>query len=59
MAQSWLTRHPVHIGFGPIHYKELALAALGALALPLYGALLFASGGVTPGELKGALRRKR
>ena len=59
VAQSWLTRHPVHVGFGPIHYKELALAALGALALPLYGALLFASGGVTPGELKGALRRKR
>jgi hypothetical protein len=43
--------------FGPIHFKELALGAVASLSLPLYGALLFASGGVTPGELKGALRR--
>ncbi|MGZ3275450.1 MAG: murein biosynthesis integral membrane protein MurJ [Caulobacteraceae bacterium] len=59
VAQSWLTRHPLHVGFGPIHYKELAVAALAALALPLYGLLLFASGGVTPAELKRALRRRR
>jgi putative peptidoglycan lipid II flippase len=59
LASRWLAHHPRHIGFGPIHYKELALAGLTALALPLYGVLLFASGVVTPGELKGALRRKR
>ena len=41
------------------HFKELALAATAAAALPLYGVLLFASGGVTPAELKGALRRRR
>ena len=59
VAQSWLSRHPLHVGFGPIHYKELALAALAALALPLYGLLLFAMGGLTPREVKAALRRKR
>ena len=59
LASRWMTQHPRHIGFGPVHYKELALAALAALALPLYGGLLFASGGVTPRELKAALRRKR
>ena len=56
-AQAWLTRHPLPIALGPIHYKELALAGLAALALPLYGVLLFASGGVTPRELRAALRR--
>jgi putative peptidoglycan lipid II flippase len=45
------------LAFG--HFKELALAATAAAALPLYGALLFVSGGVTPAELKGALRRRR
>jgi putative peptidoglycan lipid II flippase len=59
VIQSWLVRHPAHIALGPIHYKELALAGLAALALPLYGVLLFVSGGVTPRELRGALRRKR
>jgi putative peptidoglycan lipid II flippase len=59
LASFWLAQHPRHIGFGPVHYKELALAAVSALALPVYGALLFASGGVTPRELKVALRRKR
>jgi putative peptidoglycan lipid II flippase len=41
------------------HFKELALAATAAAALPLYGILLFASGGVRPSELKSALRRRR
>jgi putative peptidoglycan lipid II flippase len=60
LASHWLTGHPMgRLHFGPIHYKELALAVLAGLSLPLYGALLFASGGVTPGELKAALRRKR
>ena len=59
LASHWLTAHPQRIGLGPIHYKELALALLAGAALPLYGVLLFASGGVTPAELKGALRRKR
>jgi putative peptidoglycan lipid II flippase len=58
-ASRWLGAHPLAIHLGPVHFKELALAALAALALPLYGALLFASGGVTPAELKGVLRRRR
>ena len=58
LASHWLQGHAMRrLHLGPIHYKEVALAALAALALPLYGALLFASGGVTPGELKGALKR--
>ncbi|HEY4028797.1 MAG TPA: murein biosynthesis integral membrane protein MurJ [Caulobacteraceae bacterium] len=56
----WLQAHASpRLHFGPIHYKELALAVTAGLALPLYGLLLFASGGVTPAELKGALRRRR
>lgn len=58
-ASRWLGAHPLAIHLGPVHFKELALAALAALALPLYGALLFASGGVTPTELKSVLRRRR
>jgi putative peptidoglycan lipid II flippase len=46
---------PLSFGYA----KELAVALVSASALPLYAALLFASGGVTPAELKGALRRKR
>ncbi len=41
------------------HPKELAIAVVSAAALPVYAALLFALGGVTPSELRGALRRKR
>jgi putative peptidoglycan lipid II flippase len=60
LAARWLPAHPIRrLHFGPIHFKELALALVAGLSLPLYGALLFASGGVTPGELKRALRRKR
>jgi putative peptidoglycan lipid II flippase len=60
LGSRWLQAHPVRrLHFGPIHFKELALAALAAVSLPLYGALLFVSGGVTPQELKAALRRKR
>jgi putative peptidoglycan lipid II flippase len=56
----WLAAHPSRrMVFGPLHFKELALASLAAAALPLYAALLFASGGVTPAELKGALRRRK
>jgi hypothetical protein len=49
----------VFAGLAVGHFKELALAATAAAALPLYGALLFVSGGVTPAELKSALRRRR
>jgi putative peptidoglycan lipid II flippase len=60
LGSHWLQGHAVRrLHLGPIHYKELALAVLAGLALPLYGVLLFASGGVTPSELKMALRRKR
>src|SRR6185312_13527161 len=60
LASHWLQAHPIaRLHFGPVHFKELALEVVAGLSLPLYGALLFASGGVTPGELKRALRRKR
>ena len=56
----WLTAHPVRrLHLGPAHFKEMALAVLAGGALPLYALLLFASGGVTPAELKAALRRKK
>ena len=42
---------------GPLKPKEPAIAITCALALPLYGALLFLLGGVKPSELKRALRR--
>jgi putative peptidoglycan lipid II flippase len=47
-----------HLAFGLVRPKELALAVVAASALPLYAVLLFALGGVTPKELKGALKRR-
>lgn len=47
-----------HLAFGLVRPKELALALVAASALPLYAVLLFASGGVTPAELKRALKRR-
>jgi putative peptidoglycan lipid II flippase len=41
----------------PLHAKEPAVALVCALAVPLYGALLFALGGIRPSELKRAIRR--
>jgi putative peptidoglycan lipid II flippase len=58
LASQWLAAHAIAIGFGPIRYKELALAALAAAALPLYGSLLFVLGGVRPVELLGSLKRR-
>jgi putative peptidoglycan lipid II flippase len=48
---------PLHLGL--LHPKEFAIALVSAAAFPIYAGLLFASGGVTPAELKGALRRRR
>jgi putative peptidoglycan lipid II flippase len=48
---------PLH--FGLLRPKEFAIALVSVAVFPIYAALLFASGGVTPAELKGALRRKR
>jgi putative peptidoglycan lipid II flippase len=47
------------LAFGPLRPKELALAVIAIPALPLYAILLFASGGVTPGEFRGMFRRRR
>jgi putative peptidoglycan lipid II flippase len=46
------------LAFALVKPKELALALVAASALPLYAVLLFASGGVTPAELKRALKRR-
>jgi putative peptidoglycan lipid II flippase len=42
---------------GPLTAKEPAIALVCVLALPLYGALLFALGGVRPSELRRAIKR--
>jgi putative peptidoglycan lipid II flippase len=47
------------LSLGPLHAKEWAVALVAVAAFPVYAALLFASGGVTPAELKGALKRRR
>ena len=61
-AQHWRAVIEAFVGplaFGPLHAKEVAVALVAALALPLYGGLLFGLGGVKPGQLKAALRRRR
>ncbi len=45
------------LAFG--HAKELAIALVSASALPIYAALVFATGGVKLAELKRVFRRKR
>ncbi|HEX2801986.1 MAG TPA: lipid II flippase MurJ, partial [Phenylobacterium sp.] len=47
------------LSFGPLHGKELAIAAVTLLAAGLYPILLFGSGGLTMAEIKGALRRRK
>jgi putative peptidoglycan lipid II flippase len=59
-ASHW--RAPIEAVLRPLslgHAKELAIAVVSAAALPIYFALLFALGGVTPAELRGVLRRRR
>jgi len=43
---------------GPLHAKEIAVAGVAILAALVYPVLLFASGGLTLAELRGALRRR-
>jgi putative peptidoglycan lipid II flippase len=45
------------LAHGPLKPKEPAIALTCALAVPLYGALLFLLGGVRPSELKRAIKR--
>lgn len=47
-----------HLHLGPLGAKELAITGVVILAAVLYPALLFASGGLTVAEAKGALRRR-
>jgi putative peptidoglycan lipid II flippase len=47
------------LNFGPLHSKELAIAAVTVLGAGLYPVLLFGSGGLTMAEMKGALRRRK
>ncbi len=61
-ASHWRTAIEHAVGFaaiGLLHPKELALALAAFAALPIYAISLFALGGVSPGELKGAFRRRR
>ena len=39
------------------HAKEIAIMGVSGLALAIYPFLLFASGGITLTEIRGALRR--
>lgn len=48
-----------HASLGPLGGKEWAIALTAMLALGLYPFLLFASGGLTLAEAKGALRRRK
>ena len=45
------------LAHGPLKPKEPAIALVCSLAIPLYGVLLFALGGVRPSELRRAIRR--
>jgi putative peptidoglycan lipid II flippase len=47
-----------HLRLGPLGPKELVIVGLSALAAVSFPFLLFASGGLTLSEIKGALRRK-
>jgi putative peptidoglycan lipid II flippase len=46
-----------HVRLGPIHAKEIAILAVSLLAILVYPALLFVSGGLTRDDLRRALRR--
>jgi putative peptidoglycan lipid II flippase len=43
---------------GPLHAKEIAVVGVAILAALIYPVLLFASGGLTLAEMRGALRRR-
>ena len=47
-----------HVHFGPVHAKEIAVVGVAIFAGLAYPALLFASGGLTLAEVRGALRRR-
>ena len=50
---------PLHgLRLGPLGPKEVVVVALSGLAVVAYPLLLFASGGLTLTEIRGALRRK-
>ncbi|MFI4936261.1 MAG: lipid II flippase MurJ, partial [Caulobacterales bacterium] len=60
-AEHWraLIEAPLHgVRLGPLHAKEIAIVGVSLAALALYPALLFASGGLTLGDLRAALRRR-
>jgi putative peptidoglycan lipid II flippase len=46
-----------HLKLGPLHAKEAVILAVTALAGLTYPLLLLVSGGLTPAEVRGALRR--
>jgi putative peptidoglycan lipid II flippase len=46
------------IDLGPLHAKELAILGVSIVAVAVYPALLFASGGLTLTEMRAALRRR-
>jgi len=47
------------VNFAGFHAKEVSIILLTLLIAALYPGLLFATGGITPAELKAAFRRKR
>jgi putative peptidoglycan lipid II flippase len=54
VIEGWL--HGAH--FGPLGPKEMVILTLTVLAGAIFPVLLFASGGLTVAEVKGALRRR-
>lgn len=46
-----------HVRLGPLHAKEIAVLAVSVLAMAVYPLLLMLSGGLSPSQLRAALRR--
>jgi putative peptidoglycan lipid II flippase len=47
----------VHVRLGPLHAKEIVILGLTVMAGLIYPVLLVASGGLTPADIRAALRR--
>jgi putative peptidoglycan lipid II flippase len=46
-----------HLRLGPLHAKEIAILGVSAAAVLVYPVLLIVSGGISPAQMRAALRR--